>query len=146
MKLYVPTNGDQLRLTVEWKFVLYNKRYDTRNKTMFVRCGVKTVQKRYNSVDRDTYSDWPEKALVSLPAFTVLQVDRVYIRKFNRSAASVDDDFDSITFQVIDHPTWQREGKNKVMARFWVKLRDANTIEFDHASPPRWSEEKEDET
>jgi hypothetical protein len=55
----------------------------------------------------------------TLPAGTVLKVGRVYIRGNQR-------DFDSITFRVV--------GTKK--ARFWVKLDDANTIEFDHVEQP----------
>lgn len=138
MRLYVPTNGDKLRLVEEWKFDLYAEEYGNRNETLAQRLGLQKSPRpdRFGHV----YARYPHKAQVSLPVGTVLQVDRVYIRKFNSASASVDDDFDSITFVVIEHPTWQRDGKKKIMARFWVKLRDANTMEFEHAAPPRWSE------
>lgn len=142
MKLYVPTNGDQLRLTAEWHFNLYSEEYGDRSKTLFERLGIKKVER--GSRWGGKYMGYPKSVRVSLPAGTVLQVDRVYIRKFNKTAVSVEDDYDSITFQVVKHPVWS-EPKKKVLARFWVKLRDANTIEFEHAAPPRWSEEKEDE-
>lgn len=141
MRLYVPTNGDQLLLTADWAFTLYAEDYGNRNKTLFERLKIKKI-----NVGRSKWDErwvYPKKVPASLPAGSVLQVDRVYIRKFNKTAANVDDDFDSITFQLIKHPVWS-EPKKKVLARFWVKLKDANTIEFEHAAPPRWSEENED--
>lgn len=144
MKLYVPTNGDKLKLVADWTFTVYNVGYDDRNETLLHRADVKKVERQSEWDPRHTVVDYPRKSTVTLPANTVLQVDRVYIRKFNSASKSIDDDYDSITFQVIEHPTWPRDGKRKVMARFWVKLRDANSIEFEHAAPPRWSEERED--
>ena len=55
---------------------------------------------------------------VFLKAGQVLTVDRIYVRK----GAS---DFSSITFNYIGAP----KGSGRV--RFWAKLADVNTIEFD---------------
>jgi hypothetical protein len=60
----------------------------------------------------------------SMPAGTLLEVDRVYVRTINKRATSEEEDYDSVTFKVIDHPS-----KKKV--RFWVKLDDVNTIEYE---------------
>lgn len=66
-----------------------------------------------------------QSASVTLPEGTVLTVDRYYIR----SGAN---DFDSITFR-LPKPTGRRKKGDPVppSGRFWVKLRDANTIEFE---------------
>jgi hypothetical protein len=145
MRLYVPTNGDQLRLVADWTFLLCGEDIGDRNRTMLERLRVRKVMRRARRWptlgESLLYPDWVE---ATLPAGTVLQVDRVYIRKFNAAATSVVDDYDSITFVVLEHPTWKREGKKKVMARFWVKLRDANTIDFEHAAPPRWSPQRQE--
>ena len=141
LRLYVPTNGDQLRLTADWTFTLYSEEYGDRNKTLQERLGNKKVER--GSRWGGKYMGYPAKTQVTLPAGTILQVDRVYIRKGNARAGSVDADYDSLTFQIIGHPTWTNAerpafSKNKkVFARFWAKLRDVNTIEFEHAAPPR---------
>lgn len=142
MKLYVPTNGDKLRLTSEWTFTIYNE-WCGRNNTLLECLKVSKVktQRMYSRDEDDTYMDYPQKSKQTLPVGTVLQVDRVYIRKFNATSKTVDDDYDSITFQVIGHPEWKLAKGRKTHCRFWVKLRDVNTIEFEHAAPPRWSVE-----
>jgi hypothetical protein len=70
---------------------------------------------------------------VTLPAGTVLSIDRIYIRK----GAS---DFSSITFyakglgEIQKQPsTWDRnpKPKKKKALRFWAKLEDCNRINFD---------------
>jgi len=133
MRLYVPTNGDQLLLTADWAFTLHTERWHSnRSKTLYDRLGIGPVRTERG------WHDYPTSQ-ASLPAGTLLQVDRVYIRRFNRAAKSVEDDYDSITFQVTRHPTWPAEPRRKVLARFWVKLSDANNIEFEHASAPRWA-------
>jgi hypothetical protein len=70
------------------------------------------------------YQSWPDRRYqthpITLPKGTVLEVDRVYIRNFNRAALEEQDNFDSITFKVV--------GAKK--QRFWVKLKDANHIQF----------------
>jgi hypothetical protein len=75
-----------------------------------------------------------EKLTVTLPVGTVLAVDRLYIRK----GAS---DYSSITFYakelgevIIPGSRWswgnQKATKRKAQ-RFWAKLADCNTIEFE---------------
>lgn len=96
MKLYIPAIGDQLQLTADWTFTLYNERRNW---------GFANVMMLPHT----------HELKHTLPAGTVLKVDRIYIRSNHR-------DYDSITFRVIGV-------KN---ARFWVKLHDANTIEYDH--------------
>lgn len=98
MKLYIPAIGDHVKLTADWTFTLYNER---RNWGFINVMGLPQTRELKHT----------------LPAGTVLKVDRVYIRGNHR-------DYDSVTFRVVGV-------KN---ARFWVKLHDANTIEFDHVT------------
>jgi hypothetical protein len=86
------------------------------------------------------YNEWYNQAKnaavefieVELPAGTVLQVDRIYIRK----GAS---DYSSITFftknlpeTVIENRGWAgTHSKLKKSLRFWVKLPDCNKINFE---------------
>jgi hypothetical protein len=138
MRLYIPTCGDTLRLTSDWTFVLYD---ESRNYSLHEKLNVAMVKHphRYALVPGTFYDGYPEEINVTLPTGTVLKVDRVYIRAFNRGAQSLDEDFDSITFAVTEHPTWKHGKGKKQHARFWVKLRDANTLDFEHAAPPRWA-------
>jgi hypothetical protein len=89
----------------------------------------------------DDYKIWSDEAdrigkdklEVTLPAGTILSVDRIYIRK----GAS---DFSSITFYAkslgeIQRQTsrWSRDQKpkKKKSLRFWAKLEDCNKINFE---------------
>ncbi len=60
---------------------------------------------------------------VCLKKDSVLKTDRIYIRKGQQT-------FDSITFTLESSPDFKKVGK-KSLARFWVKLKDANNIEFE---------------
>lgn len=89
----------------------------------------------------DDYKKWKEEAdkiskkeiRVSLPAGTILAVDRIYIRKGIS-------EFSSITFyakglgEVIRQGSrWNRDAKpkKKKSLRFWAKLEDCNRINFE---------------
>lgn len=142
MKLYVPGIGDELRLTVDWTFPLHDEH---RNETLMEYLNDPrhnpddAYSRRYNKKD-------PLPA--TIPAGAVLKVDRIYIRKGL-------DDFSSITFfwkdartpggfrEEDDWKTYDRTigkctAKKTVKiarrpVRFWVKLDDANKIEFEPA-------------
>ena len=104
VRLTVPHIGTRLTLTRGWVFVLHT---ESRNSDFAQRMGLKDKDHRWRGVE----------CRASLPAGTVLVVDRIYIRQ---GAA----DFDSITFRVKkgEHPD------KKIWGRFWVKLGDANRI------------------
>lgn len=137
MKMYIPELGDRIVLTKDWSFQLFNEH---RNSGLINLLGVKFkgdyyvyngkqyfhASKTWNRYDvingrvpgvtfvKETGIE------VSLKAGQVLTVDRIYVRK----GAS---DFSSITFNYIGAP----KGSGRV--RFWAKLADVNTIEFDLA-------------
>ena len=81
---------------------------------------------------------WYEQALshkqdyleVTLLAGTVLSIDRIYIRKGSS-------DFSSVTFyaknlgEVSFKQRWSTKVTKKKSLRFWVKLNDCNTIQFE---------------
>jgi hypothetical protein len=112
MKFYVPACGHRIRLTSDWTFMLYA---EYRNEK-FSKAAAVTLDFSWQKSD---------KRQMTLPSGTVLEVDRVYIRQQNKSAMSTEDDYDSLTFKLIEHPTMK--GRN----RFWAKLSDVNRIEFD---------------
>lgn len=155
MKMYIPELGDRIVLTKDWSFQLFNEH---RNSGLINLLGVKFKGDYYvyngkqyfhasktengccifgvESKDGD-FKKWNRYDVingrvpgvtfvketgieVSLKAGQVLTVDRIYVRK----GAS---DFSSITFNYIGAP----KGSGRV--RFWAKLADVNTIEFDLA-------------
>jgi len=114
MKLFIPEIGTKLKLTEDWNFVLYE---EYRNEKMFKAIG-KTFTSNYRS------STPPTNHIVKIPADTILNIDRVYIRK----GVS---DFSSITFTIS-----KKENKKHKFAgtRFWVKLSDVNEIHYELVS------------
>lgn len=140
MQLYIPTLGTQLVLDSDWTFLLAP---EDRNKTLYELLGKYQDQDFYHGAkptwvnvhtpnERITISRralnieeekmWAPREF-TLPRGTLLQVDRIYIRKGM-------DDFDSITFTmpgkkvVVDGMTVRRQ------VRFWVPLDHANNIHF----------------
>lgn len=126
--LYIPRLRDKLQLTADWKFPVY---FEYRNEALMDHLGY-----GYGSFEREV---WLKKlreneryhapklpVQFTAPAGTVLSVDRIFIR--NGAAA-----FDSITFRtkVKSH----RKGRKEVSLRFWVKLEDANGLEFELVEP-----------
>jgi hypothetical protein len=115
MKLFVPEIGTRLKLTADWTFSLYD---ESRNVPMHeFQTGKKwTWDYRRN--------DPPIP--VTLPAGAVLIVDRIYIR----NGAS---DFSSLTFRALlskDKKSFKAPF-GKAGVRFWAKLAEVNTIEYD---------------
>lgn len=115
MKLFVPAVGYRIRLTDYWTFDLYD---ESRNSSL--------VEVLLNDPER-VHKGRREKHRVTMPAGTILEVDRVYVRTMSKAAQSVDDDYDSLTFKIIEHPTLGSKRKH----RFWAKLSDVNEIEYE---------------
>lgn len=109
-KMYIPHLGAKIKLTADWTFKLYN---EYRNKdTLYQVLGIKRPEGR----------NWPDRPSVdaTIPAGTILTVDRIYIRGKGADQQS----FNSLTFRINkgDMPgkTW------KGIIRFWAKLDDIN--------------------
>lgn len=117
MQLFVPSCGDRIKLTADWKFRLFLE-YGNRNFG---------VQRNTNLTlqDFDHYDFKGDNVDCVLPAGTLLECDRVYIRTNSKQIALPDATYDSITWRVVT------DGKAKMKDRFWVKLADANKIEFE---------------
>jgi hypothetical protein len=105
-RLFIPQIGNELKLTQNWDCKVFN---EYRNSKIFD--GLNIDVSAHNQ--RDTNID------ITFPKGTVLKVSRLYVRA---PASS----FDSITFSIVSCPI---KALNK--ARFWVKLMDANKIEFE---------------
>ena len=116
MKLYVPSIGDSIILTKDWSFSLED---EYRNDTLY-----DFLTGKPRARDWTRWQSRPGGAINgNLPAGTVLTVDRIYIKKGRA-------DYNSITFMVKKTPFYKK-GK----LRFWVKLKDANEIEFEPYIP-----------
>jgi hypothetical protein len=134
-RLCVPTIGTILTLEEDWTFLLHHER---RNQKF-----------GKDNFDLDlSWSDWWWKRdpvtgknervynkphEITLPAGTVLKVDRIYIR----SKAKDYRDYDSVTFQC--NPGLKgKAAKSKIRGRFWAKLADVNAAEvlFDPLTIP----------
>lgn len=118
MRLFIPEIGTKLRLTKPWTFRLFS---EERNETLFKRLGLEMAP-RY--VPRgDGTMKWNDRSghfvEATLPAGTLLTVDRVYIRH----GAS---DYSSLTFRMPKEPI--KGAKFKKCVRFWAKLADVNRI------------------
>lgn len=109
MNLYVPEIGDCLKLTADWTFGLH---HDYRNRPLAEHFNLRIGR----------YDDPPLS--VTIPAGTVLKVDRIYIRKGNQ-------EFSSITFYSIGIGQGSGGFGRPKSARFFAKLSDCNKIEFE---------------
>ena len=121
MKINIPRLGDYLQLTTDWTFSYI---LEHRNYTL-----------RMTLTDNDLNKRFPDGTPVTMPAGTVLKVDRIYIRQGAP-------EFDSITFRVMQSPDKRLLSKSKGgtavdSVRFFVKLDDANNIEAEKVDGPR---------
>jgi hypothetical protein len=112
MNLYIPKLKTKIELIKDWNFTLH-KEY--RNDTFY---------KRINNVDDwQAYHALPDTTNVTLKEGSILSVERVYIR-------SGQSNYDSVTFVLLDSPQRELVTQPKAKPRFWVKLDDANNVEF----------------
>ncbi len=108
MKMFVPSIGTKLVLTKDWTFDLWS---EYRNDSLHRALGLDF---------KSRYSYPLTSQVVNLSAGTLLTVDRIYIRKNL-------DGFDSMTFNMPDPEKVYGKGRK----RFWAKLTDVHTMEFD---------------
>jgi hypothetical protein len=113
--LNIPSIGTKLELSKDWLFSLHN---EYRNDKFW---------DAYKAVHPDTEDraknisylhDRPEQIIdCSLPKGTILSLDRIYVRKGKAG-------FDSVSFTINKCPI------KGIKGRFWVKLEDANTLQY----------------
>lgn len=118
MKFYIPACGDRLILEQDWEFDLY---LEHRNTKFAESLGLLGKESKWGSYDQDRKL---KKVRAEVKSGFTLEVVRVYIRQFSKSAIQVDNDYDSITFRVLKG---EKTVKN---ARFWVKLPSTYSIEY----------------
>ena len=140
MQLYIPQLSDKLKLTTPWTFTLH---WEARNRTLVEACLMPYLTKNKKPAKNSDlwymeglkYKGTSIKATneeITLPAGSILSVDRIYIRQGVK-------DFNSVTFRLIkSSASTIIIGDGSVLAinpkvrsiRFWAKLADANRIEF----------------
>ncbi len=157
MKLFIPTVGTKLKLTSEWNFTL--RQESRNNKFLTAIGWAETGGYRSRTHPKIDLTAFPLELVreygapsvlveeiknyygaapsfqyeylypMKLPVDTVLQMDRIYIRKGMGT-------FDSVTFLISDCPD-KRFAPKKARGflpggcRFWVKLEEANMVECD---------------
>jgi hypothetical protein len=131
-RLFIPAIGDRITLTKPWDFKLY---LEHRN--------ISFAEAEGHSLPPNTR--WSvyvpgghQLATVdhTLPPGTVLECDRIYIKTTSKSAATPEDSYDSLTWKVVVN------GKPVRNRRFWVKLSDCSTLEFDETSISKYRDRK----
>lgn len=122
MRAFIPEIGSKLTLEKDWTFELYQ---EYRNKHIFIADGRKE--------DRNWRE--PMKSYQrTLPAGSVVMVDRIYVRQGAK-------DFSSVTLYLLEttDKVLTKQGKRtqpfkakgaKHFGRFWVKLDDFNGADF----------------
>lgn len=120
MRLFIPACGDRITLTAPWEFTLWLERRNIKFAQAHGLVGPGDPWK-LAGYGRDV-----KNACHTLPAGTVLECDRVYIRTFNKSRLELNEDYDSITWKVMSP-----EGKPVRNQRFWVKLHDCLGIDYE---------------
>ena len=124
MNFYIPELKDEIKLTSDWSFDLYA---EYRNETLGKALDL-IAEKTNRLFDNwKVFEEHPElerwkptiAAKVIIPKDTILIVDRIYIRNGAK-------EYSSITFRIKDCPNKKVNKK-----RFWAKLHDTRSIEFE---------------
>lgn len=122
MKLFIPPLGTRIRLTADWTFEV-NPATDYE----FRLWADGSRDEDHSTMEQ--WKAWKAKVIhATIPAGTVLSIERIYVRKGQG-------DYDSVTFRAFQSPDstlaskragGQRKGNN---FRFFSTLTDANRIE-----------------
>lgn len=116
MKLFIPTVGSKFKLTKDWSFSVYS---DYRNKSL--------AKFKNSPYEFNDYYSATKVGFLTIPADSVIKIERIYIRKGK-------EDYDSLTFSIKSTSLELDPDKKKLhktVARFWSKLEDCNQIEFE---------------
>lgn len=126
--MLIPTLGSRITLTEDWTFTLHGERRNT--KFWIKMLGLPTEFTSEVEFDNSIWRQPPRQVEMTLPAGTVLRVDRIFIRQGM-------DDFDSVTFVAEKIPKsnaeperrhFAKKGTPKVIGRFWAPLNEVNRI------------------
>jgi hypothetical protein len=126
MKLFVPGIGDKLTLEQDWVFEVLS---EYRNDSLFDAIEKEKTKVQFQTYDGKQYVRHIQtNARATLPAGTILTVDRIYIRKGYS-------EFNSITFIVHACPdrrfiSKSKGGLSSKAVRFWVKLSETRNMDI----------------
>ena len=138
MELFIPACGDRLTLTKDWTFPLWLERRNIKFARSRELLGEDEGGSRWTSTvwDGAPYRSQIKRVDVTLPAGTIIECDRIYIRQYNKSRLEEGNDYDSVTWKVID----PKKGKTVRHGRFWSKLQDCNGLSFELAFDGRYQD------
>lgn len=118
-QMFIPSCGVQIKLTEDWTFTCYS---ESRNYQFRKSYGI----------------PGHEEVPITVKAGTILTIDRVYIRSFNKSRPN-EDSYDSVTFRT--YKTKKDKARDKKVeeimedkfpgGRFWAKLHEVNNIQYE---------------
>lgn len=116
MKLQIPALDTKIKLSMPWTFRLFQEHRNGLFISNLRKAGFDIPSPPPNA----PYSWYSTTHLtnVTLPVGTILSVKRIYIR-------SGQEEYNSITFNAMG---------DEIKGRFWVKLDDANNIEYELAT------------
>ena len=115
MRLFIPTIGTRIKLLEPWTFTL---KAEERNTAFAFKMGQPWLDKHKQLIANSAFAyslSSTENKIITLPAGSILVVDRIYIRSNLK-------EYDSITF---------RYKSDKVNGRFFAVLTEVNNIEFE---------------
>lgn len=130
MKVFVPTIGSELVLSKACPVTIYSEQ---RNSAFLKAMGIKMdnshISTRHENLTVENQSlvdkyhaNISLKAVsITIPAGTILKVNRIYVRQGA-------EDFDSMTFFCVG-------GMNFPKGRFWLKLSDVNNFNIEEPKP-----------
>lgn len=112
--MHIPSIGDKVKLKEDWTFTLHS---EYRNDSLFKYAGLPVTPRWYEWMKDfpERYGPKPTPITYTIPAGSVLTIDRIYIRKGSP-------EFNSVTFILNGAKV------DKRAVRFWAKLADVNKI------------------
>lgn len=130
-RLFIPSIGDRLTVVKPWQFKLY---LEHRNTVFAEEHGHTLPQTGWNVY-------LPNSRILAhvdhiIDPGTVLECDRIYVKATSKSAATPEESYDSVTWKVVVN------GRPARKQRFWVKLSDCSSLEFDEASISKYRDRK----
>ena len=115
---YIPDIKDEIHLTKDWTFTIHA---EYRNEQFFKLDGFM----EYRDVTHWKSPNYKTTHYQrTLPAGSILVIDRIYIRQGSKKYSSV-----TLYLKETSDPILKKTKGNKYIVRFWVKLHDFNGAE-----------------
>ena len=120
----IPSIGDHLRLLEDWEFTLYAEKRILNMAKAIEAIPMDAARYKWESKKAlgQTHYDMEDWGKVTIPAGTVLTVDRIYVRK-NLG------EYDSVSFIIVKNTcSDDRIARRGFIVRFWAKLNEVNGL------------------